>query len=135
METRTVKERIVEMLRGGPCTKEQLLAQFEYERQQRGAASVVAYLLKTGQIEPDGDQLRLTGRAPAKPDPKPKRQAVVESEQPIETPQPTPLAEPPLEWALWHDGDLLIRRGEMTVVLTSEERKRIGEWMRKAVTA
>ena len=131
METRTVKERILDMLRVVPATRDELLAQFDYERQQRGAASVIAYLAKTEQIEPcDGNRLRLTGRAPAKPEPRPKRQAVVEPEQPIQTPQAEP-AQPPLEWALWHDGDLLIRRGEVNLVLTPNERKLIGDWLAK----
>ena len=41
------------------------------------------------------------------------------------------LAEPELQWALWHDGDLLIRRGEVNLVLTPNERKSIVDWLQK----
>lgn len=141
METRTVKERIVEMLTAAARTKDELLAQFDSGRQARGAASVIAYLIRSGQVEVDADgRHRLTGRAPIKVTPAPKRKplpapapwpprAVAEPETVTETPQPAPPAEPPLEWALWHDGDLLIRRGEMTIVLTDAERTRISEWL------
>ena len=37
-----------------------------------------------------------------------------EGEDTTDTPEP-------LQWALWHDGDLMLRRGEATVVLTAAE--------------
>jgi hypothetical protein len=139
METRTVKERIVEMLQDAARTKAELLAQFDSDRQARGAASVVAYLIRSGQVEVDADgRHRLTGRAPIKVTPAPKRKPLpapapwpVRSEPepepaPVASPEP---AQPPLKWALWHDGDLLIRRGEMTIVLTDAERTRISDWL------
>lgn len=138
METRTVKERIVEMLIAAPSTKNELLAQFDYERQQRGAASVIAYLIRSGQVEVDADgRHRLTGRAPIKVAQAPKRRPLPTPEpwpvraepEPQPEPQPTTPAEPELQWALWHDGDLLIRRGDQTIILTEAERTRISDWL------
>ena len=121
METRSVKERILDELRVAPRSKEELLGQFEYEPQQRGAASILAYLVKVGQAEITADGLyRLTGREPQKA--KKKRDPVVE----VVEAEPSG---PELEWALWHDGDLLLRRGEVSLVLTQEERDRLLEWL------
>jgi len=123
METRTVKERILDELRGAHRTKDELLAQFEYGPQGRGAASLLAYLVKSGQVEIVDDRYRLTGRGPTKVERAPRH-----------APEPLGVAQPPepeLQWALWHDGDLLIRRGDVSVVLTSDERERIAAWLSK----
>lgn len=86
-----------------------------------GAASVLAYLVKSGQAEINDGLYRLTGRGPVKVQTKP-RQQVVEIVEPAQT-------EPELEWALWHDGDLLLRRGDVSLVLTQEERERLEAWL------
>lgn len=39
----------------------------------------------------------------------------------------------PLQWALWNDGDLLLRRGEVSFVLTSDERRRLMGWLRNGM--
>ena len=35
----------------------------------------------------------------------------------------------PLQWALWHDGDLMLRRGEDTLVLSCAEVTRLHAWL------
>lgn len=121
MESRTVKERLLDDLRSAHRTKEELLAEFRDDRQARGAASVLAYLVKTDQAEIVDGRYRLTGRAPQKVAQAPRR--TVEA--------PVVQSEPELQWALWHDGDLLIRRGEVNLVLTPNERKSIVDWLQK----
>lgn len=127
METRTVKERLLDDLRTAPRTKDELLAEFRDDRQARGAASVLAYLVKTDQAEIVDGRYRLTGRAPQKIARAPTSTLRVET--PIEAPAAPP--EPELQWALWPDGDLLIRRGEINLVLTAAERERISAWLQR----
>lgn len=50
------------------------------------------------------------------PSPEPQEQSAEATE-----PDTTTDAPEPLQWALWHDGDLMLRRGEATVVLTAAE--------------
>lgn len=126
MESRTVKERLLDELREAGRTKEYLLAQFGYEAQQRGAASVLAYLVRSDQAEIINGVYFLTGREPQKVASKAHPQV----EQPPAEP-PVVQSEPELQWALWHDGDLLIRRGEINLVLTAAERERISAWLQK----
>ena len=127
METRTVKERLLDDLRTAPRTKDELLSEFRDDRQARGAASVLAYLVKTDQAEIVDGRYRLTGRAPQKI--ARALTSTLRTEPTIEAPVAPP--EPELQWALWHDGDLLIRRGEVNLVLTPNERKLIGDWLSK----
>ena len=124
METRTVKERLLDDLRTSHRTKEELLAEFRDDRQARGAASVLAYLVKTDQAEIVDGRYRLTGRAPQKVAQAPRR--TVEA--------PVVQSEPELQWALWHDGDLLIRRGDITLVMTAAERERISSWLQRVAS-
>jgi hypothetical protein len=129
IESGSVKEQLLAALQSGPSARDYLLSLFDDAAQRRGAAGLLSYLVRSGQVEVDDEGIyRLTGR-PAQPIARKRQQLQPQVEVPAASPAPE------LQWALWHDGDLLIRRGEMTVVLTSEERKRIGEWMRKAVTA
>lgn len=55
--------------------------------------------------------------------------------EPPDAPEDTADAPEPLQWALWNDGDLLLRRGEATLVLTAEERRRLMGWLRNGVAA
>ncbi|HWS75058.1 MAG TPA: hypothetical protein VN324_07950 [Quisquiliibacterium sp.] len=45
-----------------------------------------------------------------------------EAEDTTDTPEP-------LQWALWHDGDLLLRRGETTLVLSLDEATRLASFV------
>ncbi|MFE8033811.1 hypothetical protein [Thiohalocapsa marina] len=62
-------------------------------------------------------------RPPAEPEPAPNAQ-----DDATEAPEP-------LQWALWHDGDLMLRRGEATVVLTLAEVTRLHAWLGAMRTA
>lgn len=55
--------------------------------------------------------------------------------EPPDAPEDTADAPEPLQWALWHDGDLLVRRGEVTLVLTLEEVTRLHAWLEAMRTA
>ena len=135
METRTVKERLLEDLRSAPRTKDELLEQFDGSRQQRGAAGVLAYLLRSDQVEIVDGRYVLTGRK-RKLEPTPRAAVPQPMSWPTSTLQvepPVVQSEPELQWALWHDGDLLIRRGEVNLVLTPNERKSIVDWLQKVV--
>ena len=118
----TVKEQLIAELQRKGQTKDALLAMFPEQNTMRGAASVLAYLVKTGQAEIRDGVYFLTGREPERAAPKPRRQASARAAEPASS-------APPLEWALWHDGDLLLRRGDVSIVLTQEERGRLEEWL------
>lgn len=69
---------------------------------------------------------------PPEPAPEPAQEPQEAAQEPAEAEAPPDAqddAPEPLQWALWHDGDLLLRRGEATVVLTSEERERLMAWL------
>lgn len=58
-------------------------------------------------------------------------------EPPWDTTDPSGQTDAPetLQWALWHDGDLMLRRGEATVVLTMDEVTRLHAWLEAMRTA
>ena len=132
------KDRVLELLRAGPMTKAAAVAQFDGLDQQRGVAGFLAYLLRSDQAELD-DQGRyvLTGRK-AKPaqvphNRKPRAPMSLSTAgfvAPEPEPEPEP-ATPELQWALRHDGDLLIRRGDASIVLSGLERTQMIEWLAK----
>lgn len=75
------------------------------------------------------------------PPPEPTTTPTASAQEPQDAPEPP--AEPEatteptdaLQWALWHDGDLLLRRGETTLVLTMAEVTRLHAWLEAMRTA
>lgn len=63
------------------------------------------------------------------------QEAAQQPAEPEEAPEAEDAAAEPLQWALWHDGDLLIRRGEASVVLTLDEVTRLHAWLEAMRTA
>lgn len=57
--------------------------------------------------------------------PRQRAAAPAEDSAPIE---PDPDAPAPLVWALWSDGDVLLRRGETDFALTADEFARLAQW-------
>lgn len=142
--TTTVREKILAYLRdhGGPVTPAAL--GLEVEGSMAAIYEALRKMVACGELVRDG-----VGVYRAAPAGEAAAQAVTApAPEPVQVPPPivrprvrfTPppnAAEPqdttdapePLQWALWHDGDLLLRRGEATLVLTAEERGRLLTWL------
>lgn len=77
---------------------------------------------------------------PAAEKPKRKKARFTPAQEPQDAPdQPAEAAASgtpdPLQWALWHDGDLMIRRGETALVLAFDEVRRLHAWLEAMRTA
>jgi hypothetical protein len=137
----TTREQILDFMRGrqAPASAAEISKHIE--------ASQQAVYVQLSNLFAAGDLVRtspgvytlpeLAGQADAAPAadpaPKPPRKAKRRFTPP---PEPTTVAvtieapsehagggseAEPLQWALWHDGDLMLRKGEATVVLTAAE--------------
>lgn len=87
---------------------------------------------KVGQPETESKEAETEGRKPETPAPTQEPQAA--PEQPAEA-EDTADTLDPLQWALWHDGDLMIRRGETALVLAFDEVRRLHAWLEAMRTA
>lgn len=57
----------------------------------------------------------------------PRQRAAVPADEPTQ-PEPGADEPAPLVWALWSDGDVLLRRGETDFALTADEFNRLAAW-------
>ena len=80
----------------------------------------------SGQGETEAPEAETEGRKPETPAPAQEPHAA--PEQPVEA-DDTADHPTPLQWALWHDGDLMLRRGEETLVLSCAEVTRLHAWL------
>ena len=117
----STKEVILAKLASGPLPREQLFEDFHEAAQIRGAASVLSYLVRSGQVVETGDGFSLTGQ----PAQKLSRQQKTRFTQPVahvDAPESTTDDAPPeLELAAWHTGELTVRRGDQVVLLAPAE--------------
>lgn len=116
----STKEVILAKLASGPLPREQLFEDFHEAAQIRGAASVLSYLVRSGQVVETGDGFSLTGQ----PAQKLSRQQKTRFTQPVAQvaePESTTEPEPKLELAAWHTGELTVRRGDQVVLLSPAE--------------
>ena len=124
----TTKAKIIEMLRERPRTRAELLEEFPEAAQARGAGSVITWMLRHGQAEETNDGLIALMNAGAESAACAPRRRQADPQDPPE--EIGDEAESELLWALWSDGDLTLRRGDESIVLTSDERDRLLEWLR-----
>lgn len=129
--TTSTKSQILAMLTEQPRPLSVILEHFTEVPQRRGAASVLAYLRTSGEIAEDtAGNLYLTGAAPQKPARK-KRTRAPEAEIGAELEVDAPPVVTDLQYALWHDDDLMIKRDDATIFITSAERAELLAWMHR----
>lgn len=122
----TTKAKIIEMLRERPRTRAELVEEFPEAAQARGAGSVITWMLRNGQAEETNDGLIALANAAAESAARaPRRRQPDPQDAPEEIDDE---AEAELLWALWSDGDLTLRRGDESIVLTRDERARLLDW-------
>jgi hypothetical protein len=102
-----------------------------YKITKAGLDAAVALAETPAEVKPARQRTRFT----PPPEPQEAAQEPVEATLEPEPQDATPDALEPLQWALWHDGDLMLRRGEATVVLTLAEVTRLHAWLEAMRTA